>query len=71
MTKRMKISKAELATAAQVAHAERASIRIQRGDTVYILSPVEPRAEINHPASPDDALAGWLKSHGDSFAGSA
>lgn len=41
MTKRMKISKAELATAARVAHAERASIRIQRGDTVYILSPVD------------------------------
>lgn len=71
MTKRMKISKAELATAAQVAHVERACIRIQRGDTVYILSPVEPRAEINHPASPDDALAGWLKSNGDRVAGSA
>lgn len=65
MTKRMKISKAELATAAKVAHTERACIRIQRGDTVYILSPVDQPAEINHPASPDDALEGWLKGNGD------
>lgn len=71
MTKRMKISKAELATAAQVANVERAYIRIQRGDTVYILSPVEQPAEINHPSSPDDALAGWLKGNGDRFEGSA
>lgn len=72
MGRRATFTQAELAAAAKVAVAGGVSITLEDADgRRAIVSPVAQQQETPHPASPDDALAGWLKGNGDRFEGSA
>lgn len=72
MTKRATFTEAELARAARVANAERASVRMERGGTVYIVSPVadQPAAVVTSE-TPDMALQSWLSRNENRIEGSA